>query len=452
MRPLLVPLLASCAVVVPSPGVAQTDDLTALRQQLAAMQAEIGRLAAQVEELEARERAEAGDLVSGSGSEGSMTVTAGADTSVTWKGAPEVEAAGGWSFKPRGRIQIDSGVVDAPASIASDGFGFTTELRRAYLGVDGTIPGNFGYRIEADFADGVDLTDVYLTYDASEHLTLTLGHQKPFWGLEEMTSDLFTTMLERAAFNSAFGFERRVGISGTYAKEAVQVQFGIFTDDIDSLDDSNNSYSIDGRVVFNPKLGDGQLHIGGSAHLRDLNDAASTVRYRARPFSHTTDVRLIDTGEFSASGERNFGLELAYLHGPFHAVVEGHQMTARRPGLPDPTFRGGYAEVGMLLTPGDRPGYRNGAFDRIRPVNPVTAGGIGAIQVNARYDTLDLSDEGIAGGRQQTLGFSAVWVPTDYLRFLVNYGHLWIDDAAVLAGTDSGYEVDAVAVRAQVDF
>ncbi|HLV06891.1 MAG TPA: porin [Croceibacterium sp.] len=381
-----------------------------------------------------------------------MTVTAGADTSVTWKGAPEVEAAGGWSFKPRGRIQIDSGVVDAPASIASDGFGFTTELRRAYLGVDGTIPGNFGYRIEADFADGVDLTDVYLTYDASEHLTLTLGHQKPFWGLEEMTSDLFTTMLERAAFNSAFGFERRVGISGTYAKEAVQVQFGIFTDDIDSLDDSNNSYSIDGRVVFNPKLGDGQLHIGGSAHLRDLNDAASTVRYRARPFSHTTDVRLIDTGEFSASGERNFGLELAYLHGPFHAVVEGHQMTARRPGLPDPTFRGGYAEVGMLLTPGDRPGYRNGAFDRIRPVNPVTAGGIGAIQVNARYDTLDLSDEGIAGGRQQTLGFSAVWVPTDYLRFLVNYGHLWIDDAAVLAGTDSGYEVDAVAVRAQVDF
>jgi phosphate-selective porin OprO and OprP len=167
---------------------------------------------------------------------------------------------------------------------------------------------------------------------------------------------------------------------------------------------------------------------------------------------HTTDLRLVDTRAFSATGERTFGLELAYVNGPFHVTLEGHQLTAQRPGLPDPTFRGGYAEVGMLLTPGDKTAYRNGTFDRIRPANPVTAGGIGAIQLNARYDRIDLTDGAIVGGTQQVAGLSAVWIPTEYIRFLVNYGHLWIDNAAVLAGLDADYQVDAFGMRAQIDF
>ena len=127
-------------------------------------------------------------------------------------------------------------------------------------------------------------------------------------------------------------------------------------------------------------------------------------------------------------------------------------MTARRPGLPDPDFWGGYAEVGMLLTPGDRTAYRNGAYDRVRPVRPVSAGGIGAIQLNARYDRIDLNDGAIVGGTQQAALLSAIWIPTEYLRFLLNYGHLWIDDAAVLAGTDPEYQVDTFGMRAQIDF
>jgi hypothetical protein len=51
---------------------------------------------------------------------------------------------------------------------------------------------------------------------------------------------------------------------------------------------------------------------------------------------------------------------------------------------------------------------------------------MGAVQVNARYDWLDLSDAGIVGGRQQIAGASALWIPTDYVRFIVNYGHLWL--------------------------
>ena len=451
MRSLVALLLAGSALVAPDAASAQAVDLGAVQRQLAEMQAEIDRLTAQVIELQAREQARA---------EAPAPVPAAAPApaaspapTITMKGAPEF-AGDGWTFKPRGRMQLDTAVIDAPGAIAGNSLGTGTEFRRVYLGFEGTLPGNFGYRVEADVANSsVELTDVYLTYKASREMTLTLGHQKPPFGLEEVTSDLFTSFMERAAFNSAFGFERRIGLSGNYTGKNVVVQLGLFADNAADLNaDVNDSHSIDGRVVLMPKVGSGQLHLGGSAHFRDLNDAATSVRYRARPFVHTTDLRLIDTRALAATGERSFGLELAYVQGPFHVTLEGHQMTARRPGLPDPTFRGGYAEVGLLLTPGDKTGYRNGAYDRIRPANPVTAGGIGAIQLNARYDRLDLTDGTIVGGTQQAAGLSAIWIPTEYVRFLVNYGHLWIDDAAVLAGIDADYQVDTFGVRAQIDF
>lgn len=368
--------------------------------------------------------------------------------------APETSSDTGFTFKPRGRLQLDAAVIDAPEAIAEDGLGFGSEIRRAFLGVDGSLPGNFGYRIEADLASSsVELTDVFLKFEPNDELTLTLGQHKPFQGLEELTSDLFTSMLERAAFTSAFGFERRVGLSAAWSHGDLLVQVGAFADNAnDLLDDGNNSYSFDGRVVFSPEVAGGRLHLGGSAHYRDLNDASRTVRYRARPFFHTTDVRLVDTGDIAATGERNFGGEFAYIRGAFHATAEAHVMTPLRPGLDNPTFWGGYVEVGMIVTPGDTTAYKDGAYDRIKPGNPVSEGGIGAIQLNARYDRIDLVDGPIVGGRQEALGLSAIWLPTAYVRFLLNYGHLWVTDAVLPAGADPDYQVDTFGVRAQVDF
>jgi phosphate-selective porin OprO/OprP len=449
MRLLTTLLLAGCALA-PLPALAQPD-AAELQRQIEAMRAEIDRLSTQVAELQARQATPA----AAPAAPPAPAPVQAKGPEIAWKGAPEITAVGGWSFKPRGRVQIDSALVALPDAVPAAGrAGIGTEFRRVYLGVDGTIPGGFGYRVEADLANSaVELTDVYLSYKPLSGLTLTVGQQKTFQGLEDMTSDLFTSMLERGAFSSAFGFERRVGFSAAYSAGDLLVQAGVFADDAEALgSDSNNSFSLDGRVVFSPEIGSGRLHIGGSGHYRDLNDDAGQVRYRARPFVHTTDIRLVDTGIFAATGERSFGAELAYINGPFHATVEGHRLTSVRAGLPDPTFWGGYAEVGMLLTPGDTTGYRGGAYDRIRPANPVSDGGIGAIQLNARYDRLDLNSAGITGGIQQAAGLSAIWVPVEYLRLILNYGHLWIDDAAVPAGADPDYQADTVGVRAQVDF
>ncbi len=442
------------------PAQAQVADNAAVQQDLAAMRVQMAQMAQRIDTLEgqlatAQAKADATSAaVAAIPTVPVQTATAKPTTEITWDGAPKLATKDGWSFKPRGRLQVDTAGVNAPDGIVGGkSLGIGTELRRAYLGVDGTMPGGFGYRIEADFANsGVDLTDLYLTYKASPKLTFTIGQHKPFQSMEDMTSDLYTSFMERAAFNTGFGFERRVGASATYTGKLLLVQGGVFTDNAADLNaDTNNSYSVDGRVVFMPKLGKSQLHLGASAHFRNFNDASATARYRARPFVHTTDLRLIDTKAFSASGERAFGAELAYINGRFHATAESQWMTALRPGLADPTFNGGYAEVGYLLTD-DVSTYKGGAHDRIRPKHPVGKGGIGAIQVNLRYDWLDLNSGAIIGGRQQVAGVALLWMPTDYVRFNLNYGQIWISDAAVLAGTDRDYTANAVGLRTQFDF
>lgn len=422
------------------------------------MRAQMQQMAARINTLEsqlAATQAKADAATAAVAATPAPTANAKPATDITWDGAPKLATKDGWSFKPRGRLQIDVGSVDAPSGIASrNSFGVGTEFRRAYIGFDGTIPGGFGYRVEADLANSaVDLTDLYLTYKANPDITLTLGQQKPFWGMEEMTSDLFTSFMERAAFNSAFGFERRVGLSATYGGKTLIVQGGVFADNAKDLtSDSDNSYSIDGRIVFMPKLAGGTLHIGGSAHYRRLNDLVHVGAYSARPFIHTTDARLVNTGTVIAvDGERSFGAELAYIRGRFHASAESHWFTAMRPGLADPTFNGGYAEVGYLLT-NDVTAYKGGVYDRIRPKNPMGKGGIGAVQINGRYEWLDLSDAGIVGGRQQIGGASLLWIPTDYVRFILNYGHIWVDDAFLPAAGKRDYQADVMGVRAQFDF
>ena len=79
--------------------------------------------------------------------------------------------------------------------------------------------------------------------------------------------------------------------------------------------------------------------------------------------------------------------------------------------------------------------------------------GQGAIQINLRYDYLDLSDASINGGTQDGYLASLIWTPTAYTRLMLNYGHLVYGDAAIIAaGSDRDYAVDSFGMRAQIDF
>jgi phosphate-selective porin OprO/OprP len=418
-----------------------TDELAAMRAQLQAMNARIdqleGELAAAKEVNTAQDEVIAANAVA---------VEAAADSVVE-----EPAQSGGWSFKPRGRLMYDAGFTNAPDSTgAADGFG--NEVRRARLGASGDIPGGFGYKFEVDFAGNeIDVADAILTYGDGP-LEVAIGHHNNFQSLEELTSSLHTTFIERAAYTDAFGFERRIGASIAYEAGIVLAQAGVFTDNFDDTETKNRS--VDGRFVIMPTMGNTRLHFGGSVHYNDIDEAGATVRYRQRPLVHFTSERFVNTGNLGAESEFGLGLEVAAIAGPFHAAAEGFRQTVNMPGaVEDPTFFGGYAEVGYYLTAGDTRGYKGGKFDRTKPSNPVGKGGIGSVQFNLRYDYLDLNDAGILGGTQNGYLASLIWKPTAYVLFSVNYGLLEYDNAVIpTADGDMSYSVDAFGVRAQVDF
>ena len=439
------------------PAHAQDADTEAVQAELAEMRAMMARMASRIDTLEdelaeAEAKADAAQASATEAVESAAVATAAASKgpAIKFKGAPEIEGENGWSFKPRGRLMYDAGFTSVPESTGrSDGFG--SEARRARLGVSGGMPGGFGYKFELDFAGSdVAVTDALISYKAGD-VKLQAGQFNNWQSLEELTSSLHTSFIERAAFTDAFGFERRVGVGAEFSDGPIRVQAGVFTDNIDDL--SNKNWSADARVVASPKAGDAQLHFGGSVHYANL-ESGETVRYRQRPLVHFTSERFINTGSLDATSELGFGAEAAVISGPFHAVAEGYWQKVSMPGaMADPTFFGGYAEVGYFLTKGDTRGYKSGKFDRTKPANPVGEGGAGSVQVNLRYDHLDLTDAGVVGGSQDGYFLSVVWKPTDYTALLANYGKLDYRNAVYpAAGGDTSYSVDVFGVRAQIDF
>jgi phosphate-selective porin OprO/OprP len=428
----------------PDPSDATADAAIAEAQQLDEAQAQIELLKAQVEALQ--------ESIA-------QIQSAQAKATPSWKGAPQLEDKDkGWSFKPRGRLMYDFANVSKPGDFENAGLGFSNEVRRARLGVEGTIPGGFGYKFELDFAPGeVEFTDAYLSYKKDE-FEFIVGQHNNFQSLDELTSSVHSSFIERSALTDAFGFERRVGASVQYASGSFLAQGGVFTDsitDLNAIGDDNNSYSVDGRLVFAPMMGSNQLHFGASGHYRELNDAATSVRYRQRPAVHTTDVRFIDTGNIGdAEAETGLGLEAAGIFGPIHLASEAYWQKVSRNGFDDPTFFGAYVEGGYFFT-GESRGYKGGKFDRVKVKNGFDNGGWGALSLNLRWDYLDLNSKGIQGGKQNAYQASLNWKPTDYVLFGLNYAHLVYKDGIDIDLTDDvdrNYSVDMVGVRSQIDF
>jgi phosphate-selective porin OprO/OprP len=440
-------------------------------------------------------------------------------TEPSWKGAPQFgDADAGWTFKLRGRFMYDTAYIDSPfATAPNKNLGFNSRIRRLRLGVEGTLPGDFGYKFEADFANStVGFGDVIMTYaPKGKPWQLTIGNFETMDGMEQITSSRFTSFIERAQMNDAFTNTRRLGI-GLGLKNAantLRYDVGFFTAHTIDASFDNDGWIAAARLTYAPQAFGGQLHFGASAQHREFQSNASGVasvstntpstnqiaRYRARPFLQTTGERFVDTGNFAAKSDNIFGLELAGIFGPLHVAGEAQytKVKAYAPGdistgldafaggslvVPngDPSFYSYYAEVGYFLT-GETRGYKNGLWDRTKVKNPFDKGGWGALQINARYDYLDLDSSKLKtaftnnfgtgvfttsnslsrGGKQTGYLLGLTWIPMDYVRFIVQYVHTDVEGgpfAATAKPTSTkpidqrSYGVDSLALRAQFDF
>jgi len=426
----------------------------------------------------------------------------------SWKGGPQFDDKdAGFSFKPRGAIQLDAGYAGFPngknlngtvGGLGYNNLGWNSRARRLLIGADGTLPGGFRYSAEFNFAQGtVDYEDIFIAYDFKHvPLTVQVGNIYPFSSLETMTSSKFTSFMERASFTDAFSMNRRLGVGLTFVDKKTDswiLQMGLFNQPINEGANFNRTgWEADVRGVWSPAFGNTRFHIGASAHYRVNNRDAQNERLRARPLTQITDQRLVDTNAIAADSDWHAGVELAAIHKSLHFAGEFQKIWINtiKPGDTfdpnngtgggallngNPSFWSAYGEVGFYLT-GETRGYKNGRFDRTKVLHPFNEGGWGALQLNGRVELLELRDRVdssspslatpfyVNGGKQLAYQGSLIWNPTDYLRFMAQYSHINVTGGQRAAGlpgnvvdlTDPAnkrkFSVDVAGIRAQVDF
>lgn len=443
----------------------------------------------------------------------------------SWKGAPLVEdKEAGWSFKPKGLMQYDAGFVGFPDGRERRGtilgglnygnLGWNTRPRRLTIGAEGTIPGGFRYSAEFNFVqNALDFEDVLLAYDFKKSpVTAQIGYFYPFSSLETMTSSKYTSFMERAGITDAFSHNRRIGaalVANDKVADRWTAQAGIFSEEMNNGDFNRSGWMFGARGVFSPTLGSTRLHLGANFQHRVNKKEAQSRSYQARPMTQLTDQRFISTGAISAKGDDVVGVEAAAIMKQFHFAAEAQKVWVRGAYTPaeqvallsdlgtnttpngialngNPSFWGGYAELGYYLT-GETRAYKGGSFGRVKVLHPFNDGGWGAFQINGRVDYLNLSDRVdsssssvaapfyVNGGKQTAYQASFIWNPVDYVRFMAQYSRVNVKggprptistaanptasqlgmfpfDLAPPPITQRSFNSDVFQMRAQIDF
>ncbi|WP_262691105.1 porin [Kordiimonas aestuarii] len=416
------------ATVVAQPAAAQSID--ELKEQLAA-------LAKRIEELEARQQASEKKQ----SRQAKISKEEPAFALATDDGLFEVNV--------RGRVFADAvWASDADNSMDLK----ATEMRSARIGVEGKAWKDLKYVIEVDFAgEEVTLADALLEYKTSMG-SWRFGYFKPTLSLEEITSGRHITFMERSAFTDAFSFGRNMGIGYKNGGDNWTLNLGAFRgNNSDSLEDEG--YIFAGRATYGQEFEDGKWILGASARYRDGGDAA--YRYRQRAHSHIAD-RFVDTGTIT-DRDTTYVLEAGMQFGSFHVASEYSALYAKDAAADGGSamFWGGYVEAGWFITGEAKTlNLKKGAWDRPEVNNPVHKGGMGAWQVAARFDRLDMTGDGVYGGEQDTYLLGVNWYLNRHTRFMANYAHMTFDKAFNVAanGPDGENDADALTLRFQIDW
>lgn len=310
-----------------------------------------------------------------------------------------------------GRAQLDYAFYDDDLRELGDG----GEVRRARLFAAGALADKWSYKAQFDFAGGdVATKDLYLAYTGLDAGTVTIGQFKQPLSLENLTSSKYLTFVERA-LPTGLASDRRLGVGFGRTSDRYSFAVSVYGQEVDE-EGLDEGLGAGARLAYTPvRTDDNLLHLGIAGAWEEAPDSTDTIRLRARPESHVTSVRLMDTGTMTGVEDlTRAGLEVAWVHGPFSLQGEYLGVDVNRQ---DGEFSGdGWYVFGSWILTGESRPYKSGAFGRVKP-----RGNDGAWELALRYSTLDFDDGGISGGEEDNLTLGLNYYVTSHLKFQGNY-------------------------------
>ncbi|MGH8050274.1 MAG: OprO/OprP family phosphate-selective porin, partial [Arenimonas sp.] len=327
-----------------------------------------------------------------------------------------------------------------------DGKNSDNELRRAEIIFKGKGPGQWewvaGYDAKAD-----KFLDVNLKYKFSGFTNLTVGQFKQPNSMEELSSTRFNDFISKAMTTNLQGVARRTGAQIATGGDSWTLSASYM--DRELTRNLANGKGFGARGTWAPMHESGDiLHLGLSAVSFEAKDATADGRaiFRVRPDADLANTRLISSGQFvDADQITTFGGEFAWVNGPVKLQAEAMTTNVTRKLNPDYGFESWYVS-GLWNISGETWGYKAGNLATTLPEDPSK----GMWQVGLRYDTADLNDGLVTGGKESnwTAGVNYYW--RSNFKFALNYVMVNSEKRASIAAPLLQNDPNILEFRAQV--
>jgi phosphate-selective porin OprO/OprP len=405
------------------------------------------------------------------------------DGKVRSNGLGLVSADGENSINLTGRVHVDtrqfsSNFADG-AKLDKDTakYGDTFEIRRARIGLTGTLLKDISYELvfNAAASDSTNIDTGWINYGFNKHVNLRAGRFKQQFNLEELTSSNNIDFIERSFVNQF-----------APGKKAGMMLHGVITDGVSygvtRFQESNTSASASGNFQSTARLAANMaqlanldntvLHLGFANHSGTIDVASGAtgdvVKLR-------TDARGAD-GVFAstfASGDANNinevrrksnGFELAVAYGPVKFQMENVTAkfdfeNANRSNIVDGTIKSQYSAIVYNIT-GEKwsDSYKDGSFGSIRPKSNYSSksSGSGGWQIGYRSSSYDAEKwtattltSGAKIGKTETLGLT--WLLNPNARVMLNHSTTKFN-AKFAVGATSADKESVTTLRTQINF
>jgi len=318
-------------------------------------------------------------------------------------------------WRLHGRLQLDGALYDSNNPLFTD----DVMVRRGRLAFAGNLFSGLSMKMEYEFSGStIGPKSLWFRQKLGKKGVLTVGHFKVPVSLQTATSSRYNTFMERALPNVGTAGYRLGAMVSTYG-HFWSASSGITSGGLDDkYKVGNDGVGFFTRGVLNPVRSKNHLlHLGISSEIRRF-DSSDALRFRARPESDVTNVRLVDTLNLPDLDQSlQYTAEFAWKRRSLQLQAEYTGLNVTRNIGSDLSFSGWYAQAGWFIT-GESRKYnrRNGSFRRTNPEHA-----FGAWEIAVRYSELDLNSDDILGGQESNRSIALNWYTTKSVRLSLNY-------------------------------
>jgi phosphate-selective porin OprO/OprP len=357
-----------------------------------------------------------------------------------WGDHPTVRAGDWLRIDFRARIQGDMRASEATTDGDADG---ALDIARRRVGIEGRVARIVDYQVEYEVSSH-RWRDVYLDYRQFKAVRIRAGKFKLPFGLDENTSatNLDFIYRSRIASRLAPGRDRGAMVHGKVLNEAIAYEAGVFQHD------GNNARPSASARVFGRQTSAARLSIAPFRHSKSaladfhagvavsgttIPEGFSAIRART-----VLGASFFDSDVWVKGRRQRTGLEARWRPGPFSVQAEYIRLTDERrgQGVEDgdlsPLVAEGWYVSGTLAITGER--KSDGLDTPQRPFHPFSKwGGLGAIEVTARFETLGFGSAGgtgnlststradnVLGNSDRALTFGVNWYLNRWMKIQAN--------------------------------